>query len=274
MAFDLASIGRGGEVKPPIMTLHGGPGIGKTTLAVSAPSPIVIRTEDGLGNLAVDAFPLASDWQQILEAMSALYQGQHEYKTVIIDSMSALEPLIWHQVAIEGNQASIEEFGYGKGYVMALEHWHSLLRGLAALRDQRGMMAILIAHSDVIRFDSPEVEPYDRYQIKLHKRAFQLLHERSDIIAFAGWRTSVVKDEVGFKKTVSRGVGSGERLLHLVEKPAFIAKNRYNLPETIPLSWDAFAKAMESVAPGAIPLPAQPPASNPPAQPAKPKTKA
>jgi hypothetical protein len=45
-------------------------------------------------------------------------------------------------------------------------------------------------------------------------------------------------------------VSSGERLLHLVERPAYIAKNRYSLPESLPLSWPAFEAAlMASVAP-------------------------
>ncbi len=46
-------------------------------------------------------------------------------------------------------------------------------------------MPILIAHTDIARFDSPETDPYDRYQIKLHKKAFQYLYEQADIIGFA-----------------------------------------------------------------------------------------
>jgi hypothetical protein len=117
------------------------------------------------------------------------------------------------------------------------------------MRDQMGVMPILIAHSDVARFDSPEVEPYDRYQIKLHKRAFQLLYERADIIGFANWRTIVIKDDVGFNQKQSRGVGTGERLLHLVERPAYVAKNRYSLPDTIPLTWQAFSDALSAAMP-------------------------
>lgn len=248
MAISLSSIQKGGNRKPPIVVLHGPPGIGKTTFAASAPAPIFIRTEDGLGLLTTDAFPVADGWEAVIEAMGALFE-KHDYRTVVFDSLSALEPMIWHQVAKDASKASIEDLGYGKGYVIALDYWAQFLAGIAAMRDQIGITPILIAHSDVSRFDSPEVEPYDRYQIKLHKRAFQLLYERADIIGFANWRTVVVKDDVGFNQKQNRGVGTGERLLHLVERPAYVAKNRYGLPGTIPLNWKAFIDAMSAAMP-------------------------
>ena len=55
---------------------------------------------------------------------------------------------------------------------------------------------------------------------------------------------ATVKADVGFNKRVNRAVGSGERLIHTTERPAFIAKNRYGLPDTLPLDWDSFARAM------------------------------
>jgi hypothetical protein len=271
MAISLSSIQKGGSRKPPIIVLHGSPGIGKTTFAASAPAPIVIRTEDGLGILTTDAFPVSESWGQVLEAMGTLFQETHAYRTVILDSLSALEPLIWHQVAKDANKESIEDLGYGKGYVIALDYWAQFLAGIVAMRDQMGVMPILIAHSDVARFDSPEVEPYDRYQIKLHKRAFQLLYERADIIGFANWRTVVIrdKDHGAFTKKGEadkvlnvRGVGTGERLLHLVERPAYIAKNRYSLPDTIPLNWQAFSDALSAAMP-AEPAPTQPKQTKP-----------
>lgn len=242
--ISLASIQKGGSRKPPIIVIHGAPCIGKTVFGVSGPTPIVVRTEDGLGFLTPDTFPIAASWDDVIAAIGALYQEQHDYATVVVDSLSAMEPLIWRQVARDNNKENIEDLGYGKGYVIALDYWAQFLQGITALRDDKGMTPVLIAHSDVIRYDSPDVEPYDRHQIKLHKRAFQLLYERADVIGFAAWRTHVVKAEVGFNQKVARGVGTGERLLHLVERPAYIAKNRYGLPETIPLSWQAFADAM------------------------------
>lgn len=246
MALSLASIQRGAQPKPPITVLHGSPGVGKTTWAAGAHKPIFVRTEDGLGVLSVDTFPVSDTWESVVEAMGVLYREEHDYKTLVIDSLSALEPMIWAAVAKAGNKENIEDFGYGKGFVMALDYWQQFVQGIIALRDQRNIMPILIAHSEVTRFDSPEVEPFDRYQIKLHKRAFHLLYERADIIGFANWETKVVKDDVGFNQKQRRGIGTGQRLLHLSERPAFIAKNRYSLPETMPLDWETFNEALTS----------------------------
>ncbi len=43
---------------------------------------------------------------------------------------------------------------------------------------------------------------------------------------------------------VTRALGSGERVLYTAERPAFLAKNRYGLPETLPLEWSEFLAAM------------------------------
>jgi hypothetical protein len=103
---------------------------------------------------------------------------------------------------------------------------------------------IQLAHTDIRRFDSPEHEPYDRYVIKLHARAAALLQEHSDVVLFANYRVSTVKSDVGFNKKVTRALGSGERVLYTEERPAFLAKNRYGLPDVLPLDWPAFAAAM------------------------------
>ena len=126
--------------------------------------------------------------------------------------------------------------------------------GLNALRDVKGMSVVQIAHTDIKRFDSPEHDPYDRYTIKLHARAAALVQEHSDVVLFANYRISTVKADVGFNKKVSRAVGSGERVIHTTERPAFLAKNRYGLPDTLPLDWPAFAQAMpEAIRPLLMP---------------------
>jgi hypothetical protein len=98
----------------------------------------------------------------------------------------------------------------------------------------------------------PDFDSRPRYVIKLHSKASALLQEHSDIVLFANYRVSTVKSDVGFNKKVTRALGSGERLLHTAERPAFLAKNRYGLPDTLPLSWAALAEALP---PGILPNP-------------------
>ena len=244
MAISLASLRQTTTLTPPRILIHGVAGVGKTTFAAKSDRPVIIATEEGLGTLDVSHFPLAKTFGDVMEALYALYNEPHEFGTVVIDSVDWLEPLIWKRVCDDNKWGSIEEPGYGKGYVAALDLWREYLDGLNALRNERGMTVIQIAHTDIKRFDSPVHEPYDRYVIKLHSRAAALLQEHSDIVLFANYRISTVKSDVGFNKKVTRALGSGERVLYTEERPAFLAKNRYGLPDVLPLDWAAFAAAM------------------------------
>lgn len=239
MAIDLSSIQKGGNKRAPVIVIHGPPGSGKTTFAAGAPSPIFIRTEDGLGALEVDTFPEAESIGDVMDSLAALYQDGHEYKTTVIDSTSALEPLIWTQVARDHGVNSLEDLGFGKGYVYAMDYWRDLVAACKGLAN-RGITPILIAHSEITKFDAPDTDSYDRYQIKLHKRAFQHLYEQADIIGFAHEPVYVKKSDAKADKGKARA--AGDRQLRLVEAPAVIAKNRYAMPETVALDWDVFAQ--------------------------------
>lgn len=241
--FDLTSISTANTATPPRIVLYGVHGIGKTTFAASAPSPILLPTEKGAGVLRVPKFPKVGTYADACGAINTLLTQPHPYSAAIVDTLDWLEPLIWAETARRANKKDIEDFGFGKGYLAADEVWGELLAGLDALNEQRGMTIILIAHSEIVRFNSPTSEPYDRYDLKLHKRAKALVQEWADVVGFAHYEVHTASTDAGFNKKVVRGVGAGNRLLALEERPAYYAKNRYSLPSTLPLSWSAFAAA-------------------------------
>lgn len=241
MAFNLASIRRNERIAAPRVLIYGVEGIGKSTFAAGAEAPIFIQTEDGLGSLQVDHFPLAQNVDDVMSAIAALYTEKHDFRTVVVDSLDWLETHIVRSVEAKHDA---KDLAYGKAAILQAESWRKVLDGLNALRNDRGMAVVLIAHTTIKRFDSPEVEPYDRYQVKLQERSSALVREWCDAVLFANYRTIVKKDDVGFNKTSNRGISTGERLLYTSERPAFQAKNRYALPESIPLSWDAFVAAI------------------------------
>ena len=153
--------------------------------------------------------------------------------------------------------ASIEKAdgGYQRGYVHALTHWRKVVDALNALRLDKGMAVILIAHAKVEKFEDPEATTYDRYSPRLHKHASALLTEWCDAVIFATRRYRTETEDTGFgrTRTIAVGVGAegGERILRCVGSPACIAKNRFGLPAELPLSWNALMAALtgETTAP-------------------------
>lgn len=243
MAFSLASLARN-TPKPPRIIIHGDPGIGKTTFAACAPNPVVIQTEDGLGTLDVQAFPLAKKLGDVMDALHSLYTEQHDFQTLVVDSLDWLEPLVWQAVCAEHKVASIETLGYGKGYVEALRYWRQFFDGVTALRDDRAMTVVMIAHSQIVRVEDPTMPAYDSHSLKLHKRAAALSEEFADVILYAAIRTNTVTEESGFNNKRTRATTTGERVMHTVGQPAFLAKSRYPMPSPMPLVWEAFAQAL------------------------------
>ena len=241
MAINLKSISQSNGIRPPRIMIYAPHGLGKTTFGASAPNPIFIQTEDGLGALSVNHFPLAKSFDEVIEAIGSLYAEDHNFQTVVLDSADWLDNLIWQDV---NGKYDAKELAYGKGAVIAADYWRKVLDGFSALRNEKGMAVILIAHTQIKRFDSPEVEPYERYMPKLQERSSALVQEWADIVLFANFKTIVKREDVGFNQKVSRGITTGERMMYTVESPAYLAKNRYNLPSALPLSWQELEKAL------------------------------
>lgn len=244
----LGEIIRGRVERPMRVLLYGVEGVGKSTFAANAPSPIFIAAEDGTAQLDVARFPEPKTWRDVFDAIDELTNAEHDFKTVVVDTLDWLEPLCWAHVVEAGGPKikSIEDFGFGKGYVAALDQWRVLLARFEQLRVKRGMHVILLAHSWIKAFKNPEDEDYDRYELKLHAKAGGLLKEWSDAVLFARYETFTNTDE---KTKRTRGVSTGARVVHTQRTAAWDAKNRYDLPETLPLEWQAFADAVRAQEP-------------------------
>ena len=132
MAFNLSSIRRNTALAAPRVLVYGVEGIGKSTFAAGAPSPVFIQTEDGLGALQVDHFPIATRVSDVLDAIGSLFSDDHEFKTVVIDSLDWLETLIWRDIEAKYDA---KDLAYGKGAMIAADKWREILDGLTALRN-------------------------------------------------------------------------------------------------------------------------------------------
>lgn len=232
----------GKQANPPRICIYGGHGIGKSTLASQFPAPIFISTEDGLDSLDVTSFPRATSVMEVVESIKTLLKEEHEFKTVVIDSVDWLvTPLIEENVE---SSHDAKELAYGKGQMLVAEEFREILQGLDALRRKRNMNVVLIAHAAVVKFEDPRTEPYDRYAPKLPNRCNALLQEWVDVLAFAAFKVIIKKSDAGFNNTKTRGVTTGERLLHFIENPAYNAKNRYNCPDDVEMTIDNIKKLL------------------------------
>lgn len=238
----LEQVESGPKPMPRRVLVYGTQGVGKTTFASKASKPVFIQTEDGLGGIDADKFPLARAFPEVMGAISELYTEKHPYRTVAVDSLDWLERLVFEEVCRKRGVESIEEIPYAKGYVFALTQWRQFLEGLSALRNDRGMTVLLIAHSRIESFRNPETDTYDRYVPRLHRLAAQLVGEWCDEILFCTYRVHTRTTEEGFDRKRTQAIGTGERVIRTTERPAHIAKNRLSLPDELPLEWEAFSK--------------------------------
>ena len=249
MAINLKSLRKGSIVRPPRIILYGTHGVGKSSFAAQAYKPVFIQTEEGLDALDVTAFPLARSYDEVMEAIGSLYSEDHDFGTVVLDSADWMEQLIFKQVAVNHKINNIEDMGYGKGYTFAVDLWRNVMEGFDLLRNEKNMQVIFLAHTQIKRYDDPLVDSYDRYMLDLHKGGAAIISEWCDLLMFANYRVNTVKSDVGFAQKKTRAVGAGERILHTQERPGWVAKSRWALPESMELNYGTFstelAKAME-----------------------------
>ena len=210
-------IQKGIAKKPPRIVLHGIQKVGKSTFAAQAPNPVFLITEDGLTEIDVPHFQLATTLQEVWDYMAAIIKEDHEYKTFVVDTLDWLEKLIWNQVCADHNIKSPEDLGYGKAYVFAMTYWEKFLNGIDKIRD-KGLAIILLAHNEIKTHNPPDGSPFDRYQIKLHRHAAAKIEEWADAILFANFKIYIQEKQ-------KKATGSGERLIYTTPNPAWRAGN-------------------------------------------------
>lgn len=247
MAISLSSLKstkQQAQERPSLLTVYGVDGVGKTSFAAEWPSPVYITTA---GERAPSDIDLPTPGT--VESIDNLYDivGElldrdddgnlkHEFKTVIIDSIDGLEPLIWKATCARIGATAIDDSSagsvaaYGRGYREADVEWVEFTDAMDALIAS-DMNVILLAHPGIVTFNSPISDPYSRYDLKTHKRASALIREKSDIVAFINYRVSLVKADPSKKHTTHHAEGK-ERYIHLSENAGFVAKCRHQAPDS------------------------------------------
>lgn len=232
---------------PPKLLLYGTGGIGKSTFAAGAPNPIFIQTEDGLSTIGVDRFPLSTSPSDVESKLSTLLVADHNYHTVVIDSADWLEKIILEEICKKNDWADLSKSPFASYRKMEPMYWSRILETLDALNKRKRMAVIIIAHSEIVRFEDPETESYDRYAPRLEPKIAAMVCEWADAIGFAVYEKNIRTADKVFntERKIAQPVrgsdgDSGRRILRFCETPACKAKNRYGITKPIDLSWNAF----------------------------------
>lgn len=256
MPFTLKSITSEKKIGPPRIILLGTEKVGKSTFAAGSDSPIFIpiKLEKGIDALGVPKFPVCDTFTKVMDAITLLRNEAHPFKTLVIDSASALEPITWQAVCEDHKVASIElaAGGYGKGYVFALDKWHELMDALDALQEDKKMAIIIIGHVKVKTFNDPERASYDQYQFDVNEKVSHALVRWADFIGFANKNIGIREEKAGFNKKIAKGEDLDAETHYLFTKktPAHPGGGRWpygELPSEIPLHWKDFKEAVAEV---------------------------
>ena len=227
---------RGKQKSAARVVMYGTEGIGKSTMASQFPSPLILDTEDGSKHLDC-ARVICSDWITLESTMHELVRDAQGFETIVIDSADWMERIMIEQIVRQAGKKSIEDFGFGKGYIHVQERVSKFL----AIADQlisRGINVVFVAHSKVQRTSPPDqTDGYDRYELKLTKQVAPLLREWCDLLLFCNYRLKLVEGSDGRIKAS----GGKERVMYAERAAAWDAKNRVGLPEEMPMTIDRLA---------------------------------
>lgn len=220
--------------KPIIATIVGGPGTGKTSLAATFPKPIILRTQGEDIPRDCPGAPLSIQIENsdvLWETLKALLREEHDYQTVVIDSVTGLEQMfIANILEKDKNARGINQAlgGYGAG-PNAVSAMHGRVRNSAEyLRARRGVNVLFLAHADIMRIDPPDSDGYSQYTLRLSNKSIAHYVDSVDLVGHLKQRT-ILRGEDDAKKAIT----TGERVLTTYLTPASVSKNRLGITDDI-----------------------------------------
>lgn len=234
---------RGRQEKAQKVVIYGPEGIGKSTLASQFPEPVFIDTEGSTARMDVARFEATSSWNMLLQYIRYV-RDNRPCKTLVIDTADWAEQMCIRDFCAQKQISGIEDIGYGKGYVYVAEEFGRMLNLLDEVL-AAGIHVVITAHAQMRKFEQPdEMGAYDRWELKLSKKAAPMLKEWADMVLFCNYKTYVINvDGQGAQKGKNKAQG-GKRVIYTSHHSCWDAKNREGLPEEMEMSFASLASVV------------------------------
>jgi hypothetical protein len=225
-----------GEEKLPIkLGIYGAEGIGKTSLANELPDPLFIDTENGSARINCRRIKTSS-WENLTAIVKSVIDNPTICKTLVIDTLDKAESFCIDYLCQKFRKANIEDWGYGRGYTILQDEVNRLFELLNKVIAV-GIHVVVIAHGKPRKFELPEeAGAFDRWELKLTRQVGPLFKEWCDILLFCNYKTYVVTTDNNTKKAQG-----GKRVMYTTHHACWDAKNRFNLPDELELSYKPIA---------------------------------
>lgn len=242
---------------PTRVAIHGVEGSGKSTTSCYFPKPLIVGAENGIPRdlgFSVDTIA-PSSWLDVFDVVGSLTKDWHDYETAVIDTVDWMEPLIHRFVCARDSKRqtemnpkgreleSIEDYGFGKGYLAAEEEFRKLIGALDIMQAKRHIHVVLLLHSAVRTFKNPSGADFDRWEPKCHARISRVVVEYAENVLFTYFpmdASKISEDKDRHKMSPDRarakGVMTGDRMVGCQQSAMYDAKNRVRLPPEMPMT--------------------------------------
>ncbi len=250
MAIDLKKLTKGPIVPAPRVLVYSADGVGKTRFASGAPDALILDVNKGSLDYDVRRV-MPSTWDETMEWLAAVENGTVQCQTVVIDSVTDLEMML-HTQLFHGTTIDEYEGGYKRGDTYALSYWRNFLMQLERIW-LKGIGIVLVGHMLVRRFEDPTGPGYERFEVACRPQIAGLFRQFVSYVLFA--REDVTAQPVGKGNDIKvNATTTNVRRIYTRRSPAYDAKSRGTtlFPESLPLSWDEFAKAVKDDAARAV----------------------
>lgn len=226
------------------IVVYGPEGIGKSTLAAEMPQPVWLDVEGGTNQLPVARMPRPTSWSMLTDEVRAVRDSDVPCSTLVVDTADAAEALCTRAVCAAHGWQGVEDAGYGKGYTYLAEEFGKLLDALGEVVDG-GTNVVVVSHAIMRKFERPdESGAFDRFELKLSKKVAPMVKEWADMVLFCDYKTYVTVGKDGKAKA-----SGGSRVIRTTHNPCWDAKNRFGLPDELPMRLGELPPELAAVVP-------------------------